>query len=80
MSKNAILEINGNKYELPIIVGSENETAIDISKLLAQGKAVPESTHWLVHSVKIYVIKKYSYLNKVLYGGDNHETKSNESN
>jgi citrate synthase len=33
MSKNAILEINGNKYELPIIVGSENETAIDISKL-----------------------------------------------
>ena len=29
------------------------ETAIDISDLLAQGKAVPESTHSLVHSVKI---------------------------
>jgi len=33
MSKTAILEIDGNKYELPIIVGSENETAVDISKL-----------------------------------------------
>ena len=33
MSKNAILEINGNKYELPVVLGSENETAIDISKL-----------------------------------------------
>ena len=33
MSKNAIIEINGNKFELPIMVGSENETAIDISKL-----------------------------------------------
>ena len=33
MSKNAIIEINGNKYELPVMVGSENETAIDISKL-----------------------------------------------
>lgn len=33
MSKTAILEIDGNKLELPIIVGSENEVAIDISKL-----------------------------------------------
>lgn len=33
MSKNAILEIDGNKFELPVMVGSENETAIDISKL-----------------------------------------------
>jgi citrate synthase len=33
MSKTAILEIDGNKYELPVMVGSENETAIDISKL-----------------------------------------------
>lgn len=33
MSKTAILEIDGNKFELPIIVGSENETAVDISKL-----------------------------------------------
>jgi citrate synthase len=33
MSKIAILEIDGNKFELPVIVGSENEAAIDISKL-----------------------------------------------
>jgi citrate synthase len=33
MSKTAILEYDGNKYELPVIVGSENEAAIDISKL-----------------------------------------------
>jgi len=33
MSKTAILEIDGNKYEFPIIVGTENEVAIDIDKL-----------------------------------------------
>ncbi|SEG19155.1 citrate synthase [Flavobacterium urumqiense] len=33
MSKTAILEVNGEKFELPIIVGSESEAAIDISKL-----------------------------------------------
>ncbi|MDD3003589.1 citrate synthase [Flavobacterium sp.] len=33
MSKTAILELEGKKYEFPVIVGSENETAIDISKL-----------------------------------------------
>lgn len=33
MSKTATLEIEGKKYELPIFVGSENEVAIDISKL-----------------------------------------------
>ena len=33
MSKTAILELDGTKYEFPVIVGSENETAIDISKL-----------------------------------------------
>ena len=33
MSKTAILEYNGEKYEFPIIVGSENEPAIDINKL-----------------------------------------------
>lgn len=33
MSKTAILEIDGKKYELPIIIGSENEVAVDISKL-----------------------------------------------
>jgi citrate synthase len=33
MSKTAILEIDSEKFELPIIKGSENEVAIDISKL-----------------------------------------------
>ena len=33
MSKTAILEIDGKKYEFPIVVGSENEEAIDINKL-----------------------------------------------
>lgn len=33
MSKTATLEIDGKKIELPIIVGSENEIAIDINKL-----------------------------------------------
>lgn len=33
MSKTAILEINSEKFELPIITGSESEVAIDISKL-----------------------------------------------
>ena len=33
MSKIATLEIDGNKFELPFIVGSENEGAVDISKL-----------------------------------------------
>ncbi len=33
MSKTAILEFDGQKYELPTLTGSENETAVDISKL-----------------------------------------------
>jgi citrate synthase len=33
MSKTAILEIDGKKYEFPIFKGSENEEAIDIKKL-----------------------------------------------
>ena len=33
MSDKATLEINGKKYELPVIVGSENEVAIDIKTL-----------------------------------------------
>ncbi len=33
MSKTAILELEGNKYELPVIEGSEKEIAVDISKL-----------------------------------------------
>jgi citrate synthase len=33
MSEKAILEINGEKYEFPVVVGSENEVAIDIKSL-----------------------------------------------
>jgi len=33
MSNTAILEIDGKRYEFPVIVGTENETAIDIDKL-----------------------------------------------
>ena len=33
MSKTAILELDGKKYEFPVIVGTENEVGIDISKL-----------------------------------------------
>ncbi len=33
MSKNATLEINGEKYEFPVIEGTENEVAIDIKSL-----------------------------------------------
>lgn len=33
MSKIAILELDGKKYEFPVIVGSENEVGIDINKL-----------------------------------------------
>ncbi|MFV8357534.1 citrate synthase [Flavobacterium sp. XS1P32] len=33
MSKIATLEIDGQKFELPVIVGSENEVAVDINKL-----------------------------------------------
>ena len=33
MSKIATIEIDGNKYEFPVVVGSENEVAIDIKSL-----------------------------------------------
>jgi citrate synthase len=36
MSKLAKLHINGSEYELPIVEGSEQETAIDISNLRSQ--------------------------------------------
>jgi len=36
MSETARLILNGTEYELPVIEGSENEKAIDISKLRAQ--------------------------------------------
>jgi citrate synthase len=40
MSKTAILEFDGNRYEFPVIVGSENEAAIDIDKLRALTGAI----------------------------------------
>ncbi len=33
MSKIAVLELEGKKYEFPVILGSENEVAIDVNKL-----------------------------------------------
>ncbi len=33
MSKIAVLELEGKKYEFPVIIGSENEVAVDINKL-----------------------------------------------
>jgi len=40
MSKTAILEFDGKKYEFPVIIGSENEAAIDIDKLRALTGAI----------------------------------------
>lgn len=40
MSDKAILEINGEKHEFPIIQGTENESAIDISNLRSATKGV----------------------------------------
>ena len=40
MSKTAILEFDGKKYEFPVIEGSENEAAIDIEKLRALTGAI----------------------------------------
>ena len=40
MSKVATIELEGKKYELPLVVGTENETAIDISQLRAKSGAI----------------------------------------
>ena len=40
MSKTAILKYDGKEYEFPIIVGSENEPAIDIEQLRALTGAI----------------------------------------
>ena len=40
MSKTAILELDGNKYEFPVIIGTENEVAIDIDKLRSATGAI----------------------------------------
>ena len=36
----ASLNLDGKSYELPVIRGTENETAVDISKLLGQSAKV----------------------------------------
>ena len=40
MLKVATIELGGKKYELPLVVGTENETAIDISQLRAKTGAI----------------------------------------
>src|SRR5690606_13446483 len=40
MSKTAILEIDGKRYEFPVIVGTENEVGIDVEKLRALSGAI----------------------------------------
>ena len=40
MSKTAILELDGKKYEFPVIMGTENEVAIDIEKLRSASGAI----------------------------------------
>lgn len=40
MANNATLTYNGKSYELPVITGTENESAIDISKLRGQSGLV----------------------------------------
>ena len=40
MSKVATIELGGKKYEMPLVVGTENETAIDISQLRAKTGAI----------------------------------------
>ncbi|RME91532.1 MAG: citrate (Si)-synthase, partial [Candidatus Hydrogenedentota bacterium] len=38
--ENAKLQLNGKEYELPVIIGTENEVGIDIRKLRAQSGAI----------------------------------------
>lgn len=40
MSEHAELKINGESYELPLVVGTENEVGIDIGKLRAMSGAI----------------------------------------
>lgn len=40
MSEVATIELDGKKYELPLVVGTENEVAIDIKQLRAQTGAI----------------------------------------
>lgn len=44
MSETAKITVRGNTYELPLIVGTENETAIDISSLRAQSGLITLDT------------------------------------
>ncbi len=36
MKKNAILKVDNREYKLPVVIGTEKEKGIDISKLRAE--------------------------------------------
>ncbi|GIT02989.1 MAG: hypothetical protein CM1200mP28_02480 [Deltaproteobacteria bacterium] len=40
MPRTARIEVNDNSIELPLVVGSEGETGIDIGKLRAETKSI----------------------------------------
>ena len=40
MTKNATLSYDGKNYDLPVVVGTENETAVDISQLRAKSNLI----------------------------------------
>ena len=40
MSKEAELHYDGNIYKIPVITGTENESAIDISSLRGESKLI----------------------------------------
>ena len=47
MTQSAKLIIEGKEYELPVVVGSENEKAVDISKLRAQSGYITLDTGYM---------------------------------
>lgn len=40
MTQKATLDLNGKKFDLPVLVGTENEVAVDVSALRAQSGAI----------------------------------------
>ena len=46
MSDKATLDINGKKYDFPLIKGSENEVAIDIKSLRNSTEGVVTHRSW----------------------------------
>ena len=71
MSKTAILELDGKKYEFPVIVGSENEVGIDINKFRDLSGAItmdPGYKTQVPAQVKSHslMVKKVSYVTEVM--------------